>query len=254
MRYDGGRALLKTAVAVLLPFLPCPLLACSAVSCINGGPEFRRDFTVVLKHEGKPLQGASVEVTYNTERSVAVRFYGVAGSDGTVRITGLAPGEYWLNAELLGISAAYHCFHVSQRTSGNAKHRMTYKWGNFAVATRRVAGTLMDSQPGTGGTPVWNLVHRLSLPISGSKLILQNPFTGAVFSANSDRAGAFAFDDIPSGLYVLHVEGGRSNRDFDTADKLVRITPTAKGDTLLLTKSDPGGGSCGGTILELATK
>jgi hypothetical protein len=211
----------------------------------------RSEFLVVLKHNRKPLQGVSVRVTSNTEGTVTSRFAGVTASDGVVRVAGLAPGEYWLNAELLGISAADHCFHVAQRASRKARQRATYDWGEFATATPRAEGRLVDSQMGTGGTPLWNLVHQVTVPIGGSTLKLQNPFTGDTFATQSGADGAFAFGHVPDGIYVLHVEGGRSNRSFDGTDKLVRIIPTASGDTLVLTKEDPVGGSCGGTSLEV---
>jgi hypothetical protein len=247
-------ALSTIATATLLAVMPYTSLACSAAACINSGPEFRPDFAVVLKHEGKPLRGATVEITSNTEGNVARRFYGVTASDGIVRVNGLSPGEYWLDARLMGIAAAYHCFHIAQRTSRNAKRRLTYEWGDVALATREVAGKLIDSQPGTGGTPLWNLLHRVNAPITGARLTLLDPFTGAVFNANSDVDGAFSFADVPDGLYVLHAEGGKSNREFETADHLVRVTSKAKGNTLVLTKRDAGGGDCGGTSLDLGTR
>ncbi len=164
----------------------------------------------------------------------------------------LPPGEYWLNAELMGVTAAYHCFHIAQRPSRTAKQRVAYEWGDFALATRQVAGRLIDSQPGVGESPLWNQIHRRLLPIIGSTLRLQDPFTGRVFISTSDTDGAFAFDAVTDGLYVLRVEGGRSNRDFESADKLIRVSPKARGNRLTLTKRDAGG-DCGGSLLELGT-
>jgi hypothetical protein len=104
-----------------------------------------------------------------------------------------------------------------------------------------VAGRLVDSQRDTGGTPLWNIVHGDTVPIRGSTLKHTQP--GA--------DGAFAFGHVPDGIYVLHVEGGRSSRSFDGTDKLVRVIATASRDTLVLTNEDPGGGSCGGISLEV---
>ena len=184
---------------------------------------------------------------------MTVRFSGLTASDGVVDVATLASGEYWLNADLLGISAADQCFHVAQRASRKARRRATYEWGRFAAVTQRAAGRLVDAQAGTGGTPLWNLAHRTRVPISGSMLKLKNPFTGDVLATRSDVHGAFAFDHIPSGIYVLHVEGGSSNRAFDGTIQLIRISSTATGDTLVLTRQDPGRGSCGGTFLEVVT-
>jgi hypothetical protein len=244
---------LASAAAVLVATVPSALLACSAVACINSGPEFRRDFLVVIEHDGRPLRGVNVKITYNAAGELASLFSGVTGSNGDVRVAGLSPGEYWLNAELMGVTAAYHCFHIAARTSRIAKQRVTYECGDFAPVTSQVAGRLIDSQPGTGETPLWNQIHRRALPIIGSTLKLQDPFTGRIFTSTSDMNGAFAFEGILDGLYVLHIEGGKSNRDFEVANELIRVSAKAKGNRLTLTKRDAGGGDCGGTLLEIGT-
>lgn len=237
---------------MLLILVPSTSLACSAVACINSGPEFRPNFEVAIEHDGRPLRGATVEIISNAGGNLSIRFLGVTASNGVVQVRRLPPGEYWLNAELLGVTAAYHCFHIAQLPSRIASRRVTYEWGDYALATRQVAGRLIDSQPGTGESPLWNLIHRRNLPIVGATLKLQDPFTSRVFISTSDADGAFGFDVIPDGLYVLHIEGGRSNREFESADKLIRVSPKAKGSRLILTKRDAGGGDCGGTVLELA--
>ena len=236
----------------LLPLLSIPASACSFASCGNHGIEMRREFVVMVKHQGKPLAGVSVQISRDAENVARVTgFSGVTGVDGTVPVTDVPAGDYWLNAELLGIKAAYHCFHVAQPQSRKAKGRVTYEWGDLAPATRRIAGSLIDSQPGKGGTPLWNFVHPVKVPISGARLRLQNPITGEAFNTASDQGGVFAFDQIPSGTYVLHAEGGRSDRDYDGTDLLIRLSPVASRNTLVLTRRDAIGGSCGGTLLDL---
>lgn len=132
------------------------------------------------------------------------------------------PGDYWLNVELLGINAAYHCFHVARRSSRKAKGLLTYEWGDLAPAMRRVSGTLVDAQPGTGSTPLWNIIHRVSVPISSATLRLQNAITPEAFSTKSDDRGEFAFNLIPNGTYVLHIEGGTTGRSYDSTDLLIK--------------------------------
>ena len=237
-----------TTLLFLFLLMPVPSHACSAASCLDRGFEMRSDFVVTITEDGKPLAGVTVEVT--AERSK--RFSGMTIADGTVHVLSLPPGDYWLSAELLGISAAYHCFHVADQPSRRAKRKLAYEWGDFAPATRRIAGKLIDSKPGKGGTPLWNLVHRTDMPIRGATLKLQNPITGAVYNTDSDSDGAFAFEAVPGGKYVLHLAGGRTDdRDYDGADLLVEFDPGASHNMLLLTRMDAGGGSCGGTSLDL---
>ncbi|MGA3238089.1 MAG: carboxypeptidase-like regulatory domain-containing protein [Bryobacteraceae bacterium] len=129
---------------------------------------------------------------------------------------------------------------------------MTYQWGDLVTAaTRRIAGKLIDSQPGTGENPVWNLVHRVNVPIREAKLRLQNPITGDIYNTVSDEDGAFVIDRAPRGIYVLHVEGGRSGRDYDGTDLAISLSPRASRDMLVLIRREGAGDSCGGTTLEL---
>ena len=119
-------------------------------------------------------------------------------------MTGVPAGEYWLNAELLGISAAYQCFHIAQsKPSKKAKSQLKYEWGSIAPTMRRVSGRMEDSQPATGGTPLWNISHYVTVPIIGARLRLQNAITRDMLTAVSDEDGAFMFDLLPNGTYVL---------------------------------------------------
>jgi hypothetical protein len=129
---------------------------------------------------------------------------------------------------------------------------LTYKWGDDAPATSRIAGKLVDSQPGKGGTPLWNLIHRVDVPITGAALRLQDPTSRAVYNAMSDRDGGFSFDAVPNGTYVLHIEGGAAGgRAYDPTDSLIRLSSSADRDWLFFKRREAGGGSCGGTELEL---
>jgi Prealbumin-like fold domain len=220
--------------------------ACSMASCLDRGIEVGRDFVVVAKHEGKPLQGVTIEIKVN---GGSTEFRGVTDFKGKMTITSLPPGEYWLNAELLGIGAAYHCFHVNRQSSRKAKRLMKYDWGTFAPSMARVAGRLIDMQPGTGGTPLWNMTHRVTIPIAGADLRLQNAITGGSLTATSDDRGEFGFDTVSNGTYVLHIEGGTTGRVYDPTDLLIKVSSTAVRTAVTLTRHDPGATNCGDTSL-----
>jgi hypothetical protein len=213
----------------------------------------RHDFAVKVSHADRPLPGVTVEITGPQDTSDAKKFAVMTDKDGIARVSDLPPGNYWLNAEYLGIGAAYRCFHVNEKASRKAKRRLTYDWGDLAPATRRIAGKLVDSQPGKEGTPIQRLLHRIDVPIVGANLKLQNATTGAVYNTSSDATGTFAFDGVPPGTYVLHIDAGRvgPDREYDASDLLIALAPSAKRDALLLRRQEPGGGSCGGTSLEL---
>ena len=211
----------------------------------------RPGFAVKLTHNGQPLAGVLVDVV--TQAGNEKQFSDVTGPDGTVYVSNLPAGEFWLSAKYLGVSAAYQCFHIENHPSRKAKKRLTLDWGNYAPATRKVAGKLIDSQPGDGGTPLWNMSHRVDVPILGAAMKLKNALTGVVYSATSDDTGAFSFPDMSKGTYVLHIDGGKikSGRGYDAADLVIDVSAKARDQSLLLTNREPGGGSCGGISLEL---
>jgi len=221
--------------------------------CLDRGIEMRNDFSVKIRHADKPVHGATIEITGPQDTSGAKRFTVTTDKDGIAHIANLAPGDYWLDAEYLNIGAAYYCFHVNEKPSRKAKRKLAYDWGDEAPGTRRIAGKLLDSQPGKGGTPIWNILHRVDVPIVAAKLTLQNATTRAVYHSTSDANGTFAFDGIPNGTFVLHIDAGKiePDHDYEASDHLINLGSTAKRDSLLLKRKEASGGSCGGTSLVL---
>ena len=248
------KTLLTTALVV--SFLIGNASACSDVACVGRGLEMRRDFIVAIFNDRRPLEGVTVEITRYGNGEPAPVFSVLTNTKGKAHLVGLPPGDYWLNAQLLGITAAYYCFLVDSTPSRKAKRAVKYQWGDWATATARVAGTLVDCQHAKGNNPVLNLVQCTPVPVVAARVKLTNPTTGATFTTLSNGNGSFAFASIPGGKYVLHVEGGKAlDREYDEADLLIKVAPNVKLDTLLLTRRETAAGSCGGTSLELrATK
>jgi hypothetical protein len=242
------RHLLPSLVFISLLTLPIPSVACSTASCVDNGDEMRRDFVVRITLADKPLPGANVQIT--GARSVSA----MSSFDGTVHVSGLPPGEYWLSAEVLGISAGGECFHVNSHSSKSARRMVKYEWGDvFMPGVARIAGTLIESQPTQTGSRLWDLTHRVEAPISEASLKLQNPLTGKAYSTASDDHGDFSFGLVPNGTYALHVEGGKApfGRSYGPTDQMVKVTNTEKrATTLVLEWSVAGGGSCGGASLQ----
>src|SRR5205807_4809910 len=91
----------------LLPLLAVQASACSQAMCVNNGFETRQDFVVTVLHRDLPLAGVSVEVRTSADAKKVQRFSGTTDKQGQVAVRSLPPGEYWLEARMLGISAAY---------------------------------------------------------------------------------------------------------------------------------------------------
>jgi hypothetical protein len=230
---------------------PKPSTACSLISCsTNDEDEVRRDFTVKVTLGGVPLSMVNTWVTRwpGDEKKL---FSGVTGTDGNVRVSRLPPGEYWLYSELLGISAGGICLKINSHPSKSAKRIETFRWGDSAPTTRKVAGRLIDPAPGEGAAFFQNILKHVVDPIPEAKLELRDPLTGAIHNTLSDIDGRFSFGDIPSGTYVIHIEGGRIpiGHGFEPTDLLIQVTDTASRDLLLLERS--GGSTCGSPSLIL---
>jgi len=239
--------------AALFLALSTPSIACSVASCDDkDGDEMRRDFRVLVTHQSSPLAGVNIWVT-RFPGDDSKLFLGITRSDGTVRITGLPPGAYWLHSELLGIGAGGGCFHISSRPSRKAKKLAKYEWGDLAPSTRQIAGRMIDPSPGEGATFLRNIINHVVDPIGKARLKLQDPLTGMSYAALSDLDGKFSFGPIPNGTYVLRVEGGATpgGRDYEPADLLIRVSNTATHQLLLLERTSGGAGSCGGPSIRL---
>jgi hypothetical protein len=241
------KALLVSTVAVLALALPIIARACSMAGCLDRGIELRSDFTVTIKHDGKPLSGVTVQVR-GTSKEIPQLFSNQTGNNGTAHFTSLPPGDYWLYSDLLGISAGSECFHINSHPSRKSKRILHYDWGDEAPAFLYAAGTFIDSQPGKGGSPLQNRFHRIQVPVAEATVELRGPFTGEVYRTLSDTKGRFNFEGVPKGIYVLSISAGSS--DLNVEGILVRFADTAKTSRISLVHRDAGGGSCGGTGFE----
>jgi len=233
--------------------IPARTLGCSLAGCVDRGVEFRRTFTITVSHQDRPLPRVSVQIADNSESGGHQTFSELTGSDGRAHFANLPPGDYWIQADLLGIAAAYECFHISRSPSRKARKNRRYDWGDDAVSAVQAAGRLIDSQPGKGSNALQNAIHRINVPITEAKMELRQPVTGMTYSTTSNGNGQFTFDHVPEGIYVLHIDAGTApgNRPFDETDLLVQFSHTAKRGTLLLSRREASGGSCGGTSLEI---
>jgi Carboxypeptidase regulatory-like domain len=247
--------ILATASIPLLLFVAAPANPCSMASCLDKGVEMHKHFVVRVTHDEKPLSGVSVRITVSSEKETRTVFFGATADGGSVQVQNLPAGEYWINTELLGISAGSQCFHVLRHASKKAERAFNFEWGDdYSPSISMMAGRLIDSrQRGTKHNSLWNITHPVEFPIGGATLRLQQPLTHTSYSTNSDQNGSFTFVDVPPGIYVLHVDGGRTSEgsDYESTDQLIDLAASPPRSGLQLRWSDASGGSCGGVSLEV---
>jgi hypothetical protein len=198
------------------------------------------NFSVVVRLVRTNLEGAKVEITSsNADRPTITE---LTDRSGRARIRKLSPGDYWINVSYLGVSAGGQCFHVRAESSSAARSALRYRWGDYAMPMRSIGGSLQEWQPGTGGTPIWNLAHGQTAQIAGATVVLENALTREVLRSESDLMGLFRFDLVPDGTYVLHIEGGKTARAYAATDMIVPVSHTASRESVVLTLREDGCG------------
>lgn len=193
----------------------------------------RTDFVVSVTHAKKPLGGVTIDVYASDQNGESTLLLsGKSKADGTFVVADLRPGDYWLGVTLLGVRAAgSDCFYVTNRPSRKAKRVLQYSWGNSPLVVPQLAGKLMERQPPrTHDNPA-------SLPIARARLSLRNATSGSSYVTTSMEDGGFAFDAVPSGIYVLEVQyENMPNNDLRPDHIVIEINPNSHGALIALTR------------------
>jgi hypothetical protein len=220
--------------------------------CSPSETELHANFAVSISHDNKPLPGVTVKLTRSDGARVVELISQETDAGGRVKISKLPPGDYWLSADLLGISAGLRCFHVASSRSKKASKQISFEWGDEAPAAREAAGKLIHTQAGHGDSPLWNITHPVHVPIGETHLSLRTPQSDASYTTTPDKDGHFTFGEIPDGLYVLRIEESAtaSGKGIEPVNLLFRLSHSASQRNLFVDESDASGGRCGGWLIE----
>jgi hypothetical protein len=202
--------------------------------------EMRTDFVVSVTHARKPLGGVTIDIyTSDQNGEGTLLLSDKSKSDGTFVVADLRPGDYWLGVTLLGVRAAgSDCFYVTSRPSRKAKRALQYSWGDNPLVVPQLAGKLMERQPPRSHD------NPISLPIPRAGLTLRNATSGASYTTTSTEDGGFAFDGVPSGIYVLEVEyENMPNNDPRPDHMIIKIDPSSNAAAISLTRFRSGDGT-----------
>jgi len=247
------------AWAVLtLAVICCPprSKACSVAMCDSQRVEMEANFRVVMKLGRTALHGARVEITPLSAGRLSVTE--LTDRSGRATIKELARGAYHIRVSYLGVTAGDECFHVRAQSSASARSTLRYRWGGYGVPMRAIAGSLEESQPGKGvtlmagkggallvgegGHPILNFDHGATVPVEAATISLENALTREVLRSQSDGKGLFRFPAVQDGIYVLHIEGGKTARPYRPTDIIVPVSHAGTRDSVVFTLSED---SCG---------
>ena|ERR1051326_46387 len=230
------------------------IAAQSASGCSLRSMELRQvdsHLTVVVTHQGKPIAGIEIEVV--PEKGTEAVFTGVTDESGTILIERLATGHYNLTASHDGFEAGKEWIDVVDAHKGKPVRRFAFEWSEGSYQVRQVAGSLTGLIPGNTGNKLMDIVHPIQTVYSGVDITLKNAFSEEEYRTVSDSAGAFFFDGVADGIYILTIAGGMKSISgtADITRHVIDVTHTANRAALPLQLQDSG---CYRTEFELNEK
>lgn len=198
--------------------------------------------TVVVTHREKPIAGIQIQVV--PEGSPDPIVTKTTDAKGTVLIGGLTAGRYFLTASHEGFDVGKEWIEVATVPNAKAKKRLRLQWADWSYQTSHVAGTLTGLVPGNTGHPLMDIVHPTVTVFPGVAITLKSAFSEDERHTISDNSGAFLFDDVPDGIYILTIAGGMKSLygDADVTRQVIDVMRSAKSDSLPLQLKNTGSG------------
>jgi hypothetical protein len=243
---------LTAHLVLLLIVIARPAFPCSLTSLkLRQVPP---DITIKVSHSGKPISGISVEIVPQAEGAEAV-FSAVTDENGTVQITGLGVGKYYLIASALSFEAGREWIEVVSRAAAKTVQHFDFQWADDAWQTRSVSGSLVGMVPGDTGNKIMDLARPKETVYPGIAIILKSAFSDAEYHTLSDSTGSFFIGPVPDGIYVLTIAGGMTsvNGIGEETKQVLDLRQSAPLTSLRLLLS-PGVVGCYGVGFKLAEK
>jgi hypothetical protein len=212
------------------------------------------NFTVKVTHSGKPIAGIGIEIIPQAEGTEAV-FTGVTDESGTVKVTGLLVGKYFLTASHLDFEAGREWIEVGSRADAETVRHLDFQWADDAWQSREVAGLLVGMVPGDTGNKIMDLARPKESVYPNVAVVLKNAFSDAEYHTLSDSTGSFVIVPVPEGIYVLTIAGGMTSVHgvAEETKHVVDLRQTAPRSSLRLLLS-PGAVGCYGVGFTLSDK
>ncbi|HZP24314.1 MAG TPA: carboxypeptidase-like regulatory domain-containing protein [Terriglobales bacterium] len=242
-----------TAFLVLL----LTVTAQSAFPCSLSSLKLRQvpsNITVKVTHSGRPIAGIGVEIVPEAAGTDPV-FHAETDESGTVQVTGLMVGKYYLTASHLDFEAGREWIEVVSRADARTVRSFNFQWADDAWKTSSVTGSLVGMIPGDTGNKIMDLARPKETVYPGVAVILKSAFSDAEYHTLSDSNGSFVLPPVPDGIYVLTIAGGMTsvNGIAEETTHVVDLRPTASRSSLRLSLS-PGVVGCYGIGFKLSEK
>jgi hypothetical protein len=240
----------RNALTILFVLLASAAAFCCSLRSMQYLP-VRSDLTISITHGGSPISGIEVRVFRDHDPSKVV-LAGITDEHGIFQIPGLPPGRYDLLAEHKGFTAGHEWIEVTESRTAGRKARFTFEWDS-EFQLKKVEGKLTALERGTTGNKIMDIVHPRVVPHIGVALSLENAFSNVSYRTVSDSTGTFIFEEVPSGIYVLTIAGGKTSMigEAQETSVLIDVSNSAHQENLPLQLNDSG---CGGASYQLASR
>jgi len=189
-----------------------PISACSYSS---NPAKIGRNFSILVLHGNTPVRGLQIELSTDPKADVESQPVSTVTTNeaGLSEFLNVKPGPYYISIKHVAFARSIEIVVDSRNTKARAE-KLTFDWpGTEAISVRSVAG-LLNAVVRTEN-PLNDHAHPTFGPFSGAKLTLAHAISGEIIeSQTASESGAFGFQWVPAGLYMLHVElaGDASSR------------------------------------------
>ena len=185
------------------------LATASAHACTySSAPNLVRSrFAVEVVWREQPVKGLTVYVSTdpNGDAESVVVSRQLTGDDGRAPFRGIKPGKYFVGVKHPAMEISIGAEVVWARFKGNVNPTLRLDWPTYAVTAQRVVGWIQA--PRNTGSRVMDLANPQFQLLGGATLRLSEAVSDrTIATTKTDDNGNFAFEEVPPGLYMLHVD------------------------------------------------
>jgi hypothetical protein len=210
------------------------LVAAGLACTVSSDPtKVGRNFSVQVVYKSKPLAGLQIELRNDPSgdrESHSLRTF-ATNDRGITKFTNVKPGPYFLGIKHAAFPQSIEIIVGDNRTKVETE-TITFEWPSANPISVQFVSGLINAALRTEN-PLNDLAHPTYGAVSEARLTLYRAVSGDLIeSQTASASGAFAFQPLPAGLYLLKVEES-SHRYRDVNGYIpIDVGPDAKDATL----------------------